>query len=322
MIMESISFDTLPISTQTVMVYFNCTFDPEYIYENLEVSDKYKNVNLKDIPNSEFEHGIVYLLKTSGGKSKGMNTTKGHFRNQITAKIFIIDKLITIKIFRTGKFHMTGCKNSEHINQGCVYLFDCIRKLGEKAWKPERSEGSSETNVVINCQDSGVRKANTESSSSENIPIKAITEIVMVNVDFKLGFKIDQSTLDSLVQKNGGQDFYSTYESTLNPSVNIKMEFQEPEKKVYDCLTIHPRKPKFTLEKVTECPKAKPKKIRTHTFLVFSSSKVIQSGRWYNTQMEPAFNRFNDFIKKYKSQIQMNETETKFDLSSLKSINN
>ncbi len=314
-------FTELPISTQTVMAYCNCTFNPEYIYDNLQV----------DLETDTPKQGGIYQVK-GAGKSKGIPTNRGHFRNQITVRIWAINKIITIKIFRTGKFHLTGCKTKEHIYSATTYLLNHIRKLGEEACQMEpnvetSSQHSAMPPPVEETPKEKTAKEKTPKDSLETVkgsatpnPLRAIFEIVMVNVDFKLGFKVDQEALDSLVQKNGGEDFYSTYETTLNTSVNIKMEYPEPEVKQFTQLSVHPTKPEYTLSTINECPKARERKTRTHTFLVFSSSKVIQSGRYYESQMEPAYKRFNTFIQTNKEAIKMKSITQKFDLNSLSSI--
>ena len=68
------------------------------------------------------------------------------------------------------------------------------------------------------------------------------------------------------------------------------------------------------------CPKARMKDTRTHTFLVFSSSKVIQSGRYYKNEMEPAYRKFLDFVCKNREQIELQLNEQHFDMSRLKGI--
>ncbi len=102
-------FRTLPISTQTVMAYANCRFNIVNIFDQLPIED-IGDTNIKKITG---EHGKIYQLKRAG-QVRGAPTKKGHFRNQITAYIYILDKMITVKIFPTGKFHLTGCKNLKH----------------------------------------------------------------------------------------------------------------------------------------------------------------------------------------------------------------
>ena len=284
-------FKALPISTQTVMAYANCTFNINNIFDNLPVEDIGDN-NIKKVAG---EHGKIYQLKRAG-EVRGAPTKKGHFRNQITAYIYVIDKMITAKIFPTGKFHLTGCKNVKHQQQAVVELINHIRCIHSDDTPAITMEGDSPLNVIL--------------------------EVVMVNVDFHLGFNVDQRKLDHLLQSEGC-DFYTIFETPVNTSVNIKLDYPDPTDKKYNQVIIEGpvEKPKVTLTTTSECQKAKNSKTRTHTFLVFSSSKVIQSGRYYDSEMEPAYQKFHDFIVENKDQIELQLQDRDFDMSLLKGIN-
>jgi len=94
-------FKTLPISTQTVMAYINCKFNIENIESSLEYVNV-QNLSEADLKKVQGKHGEIYQIK-GPNVTKGVPAKKGHFRNQITIKLFIIDKIVTIKIFRTGR---------------------------------------------------------------------------------------------------------------------------------------------------------------------------------------------------------------------------
>jgi TATA-box binding protein (TBP) (component of TFIID and TFIIIB) len=284
---ESKKFNTLPISTQTVMAYANCTFNIENIFNNLPV-DETGETNIKKIAG---KHGTIYQLKCAG-RTRGIQSKKGVFRNQITACIFIIDKMITMKIFPTGKFHLTGCKNSEHQQQAVAELLHHIRRV----------HTDEHPTFFMDDQE----------------PLNVILEVVMVNVDFHLGFDVDQQKLDSVLQQEAN-DFYTIYETPVNTSVNIKLDYTDPQEKTFNKVVITgpPEAPVTTVTTTNTCPKAKPNNTRTHTFLVFSSSKVIQSGRYYDSEMEPAYKKFNELIQKHKKSIELKLMENKFDMSSL-----
>ena len=288
------NFKELSISTQTVMAYINCEFEmknitkrlTEYIENsknNPDHNGKILSIKAPSIFYTDTETGI-------GDAKKGK-----HFRNQITVKMLINTKIITIKIFRTGKFHMTGCKEKEHRTLGSVLLLQTIIDLS-----------SNDTPTYI------MKLNHTQPH--------IVLEIVMTNVDFNLGFDIDQSALDNLIQKLNDPSFYSIYESCINTSVNIKMEYKDPPTKTFETITLLGNN-NFKYGTTDICPDIKPKNTRTHTFLVFSSSKVIQSGRFYNTEMEPAYNKFIDFIYKHRNEIELKTGHEPFDLSKLKCFN-
>lgn len=284
-------FKNLPVSTQTVMAYANCTFDINNIYENLPVED----IGNQDMKKIKGEHGKIYQLKRAG-QVRGAPTKKGHFRNQITAYIYILDKMITVKIFPTGKFHLTGCKHLKHQQKAIVELMNHIRKIHTEKAPTIMLEDDKSLNVIL--------------------------EVVMVNVDFHLGFDVDQRKLDNVLQKESN-DFYTIYETPVNTSVNIKLDYPDPNQKKYNQVVFKGtvKKPRIVYTTTTECPKARINNTRTHTFLVFSSSKVIQSGRYYDSEMEPAYRKFHNFIKKNREKIELQLEEKKFDMSELKGMN-
>jgi len=282
-------FENLSVSTQTVMAYINCTFNIKNIFEKIQI-ETIEETNLKKIKG---EYGKIYQLK-SAEAVRGVQSKKGHFRNQITAALFI-DKIITIKIFPTGKFHLTGCKNLKQQQDSLVELMRHIKSI------------------------------NTEESPTYTMenddPLNIILEIVMVNVDFNIGFDIDQKKLDQILQKNAN-DFYSIYDTAVNTSVNIKFDYPDPDEKIFQQIIFNndSKKNKVVFSTVSECPKAKPKEKRTHTFLVFSSSKVIQSGRYYDLEMPKVYKIFNDFILKHRNEIELKLKNNVFDMSKLKGI--
>jgi len=281
------SFNTLPVSTQTVMAYVNCSFNIDNIFKNLPV-EELGETNIKKVIG---KHGHIYQLKCAG-ETRGIQSKKGVFRNQITASIFIIDKMITVKIFPTGKFHLTGCKNDKHQQGAVAELMHHIRRINT-------TESPTFT------------KENDE-------PLNVILEVVMVNIDFHLGFDVDQEKLDEVLQHEEN-DFYTIYETPVNTSVNIKLDYDEPPEKKYQKVIIDGPidNPQTIITSTTECPKARLKETRTHTFLVFSSSKVIQSGRYYNSEMEPAYKKFHEFITKHRNNIELKLKDTTFDMSKL-----
>lgn len=282
------NFKKLKVSTQTVMAYLNCTFNIENIEKYIECVPNTLGLTEKDLKTMKGSNGEIYQVK-GPRETKGVIPTKGHFRNQIAIKIFIINKIVTIKIFRTGKFHMTGCKDINYQRAAAVSLINKIRACNTV----------EHPTFVIEDQD----------------PLNIILETVMINIDFQIDFPIDQIALDKLIQKQGGEDFYTVFETTVNTSVNIKMDYEDPKVKTYEQIIFRNKKVEY--KQIADCPKSKKKENRQHTFLVFNSSKVIQSGRFYETEMEPAFNKFNKFINDNKDLIELKVNHHKFDIKQL-----
>jgi TATA-box binding protein (TBP) (component of TFIID and TFIIIB) len=276
-------FKKLEITTHTIMVYVNCMFDMEKIKAGLKINT---TTDLKMV--SDKIHGELYTdnSATSGNASR--------FRNQIPVRIFVINKTVAIKIFKTGKLHITGCKTMEHAYQASVELMKKFKNIG----------------AIIDC---------------ENTDLEITFETVMANIGFELDFIINREKLDNLIQKSGFNDMYSIFEPITQTSVNVKMRYADPENKFYNQVVLKPDN-SYTLIQVPECPKAKIRPEREHTFLVFGGSnkgkvkhksKVIQSGRYYDTHMEPAFKNFLDFVHKNKDLIEMKKEESSFNINDL-----
>jgi hypothetical protein len=276
-------FKKLEITTNTIMVYTNCNFDMEKVKQlQARVTD-----NLKD-PIDKI-HGELYIEKSDVGSAK-------RFRNQIHVRIFAIDKCVATKIFKTGKLHFTGCKTTEHAHKAAVAL---IKKL-------------KELDAIQDLE-----------SDDDNITITF--ETVMVNVGFELDFTVDREKLDNIIQKSSLENVYSIYEPDSQTSVNLKMVYKDPVKKTFDQIVLKPNG-EYYQHKVDSSPKSKKVEEREHTFLVFGGSnkgktkhksKVIQSGRYYDTQMEPAFKKFLNFINENRTDIEMKSDQKNFDISQL-----
>lgn len=302
-------FSELPVSTQTAIAYLNCTLNIENIFDKIPV-EKTEYQDTKKIKNGK--HGAIYQVKNSVA-CRGIPSKKGHFRNQLTASIFVIDKIVTIKIFPNGKLHLTGCKNSDHQKQAIIELIRHIRTI--------HSDSDGQDTYIMDRDE----------------PLKVIIEVVMVNVDFNLDYSIDLSKLDKFIQGEKTpeespsvegcdldiKDFYSNYNSSVTTSVNIKIDYPSPEEKKYDQIIFGDDiyKNDVTYTVTTEgSPKMKKKDTHTHTFLVFSSKKVIQSGRFQDTEMPKAYKLFKKMMDENQKKVELQTMSKKFDIGCLSGV--
>lgn len=283
-------FEELPISTRTVMAYLNCHFNLENISYSLLKNmndDKDKKEYNGKIMDIRIPNAILKNIKDENHKKivedLNQKKKKAHFKNQITVKLYIEGKIITAKIFRTGKFHVTGCKSKEHRILGCVFLYKKIIDLSDPVDK----------SYILNQGD-------------ENPTI--VLDIVMTNIDFDLGFKVDQIAFNDIIQEyqktNPNENIYSVFDPCLQTSVNLKMEYTDPEKKEYEKITLN-QDGTYDVDTIYNYDKIKNPTKRTHTFLIFSSSKVIQSGRFYNTYMRNAYEKFIDIVNTHKNKFEI-----------------
>lgn len=195
----------------------------------------------------------------------------GHFLNQLTIVLSLGNQpILNIMMFKDN-LKIAGCKNNDDAKEAVMILWeDYISKI-EGGFKFKRSEDSS----------SGA---------------KFIFETVMRNVDFKLGFMVNREALNKLMNRREFSDKVkmSQYEATSNTNVNVKMHSYKPIDFVYECM-IYPVQGKPRLIDVTTIDYKKPKKPKrggeSTTFIIFSSSEIILTGR-YDENMKEMYEFF------------------------------
>jgi len=272
--MEVKKFRELSISTQTVIAYTNCSFDIQSIFDCLNVQETECTKN-----------GDIQLIKKNG-QTKGDVTKNGNLKNQILLKIFIIDKIITVKMFRTGSIHMTGCKHLQHQIQTVITLLNIL---------------------------------NPKSYQMNSDKLEFVLDVVMNNVHFNLplltkGTIINKSKLDKAMRKLENSEFYINFNKSVSTSVNIKYDYEFVE---LDCRKIIVNEDNtYTTSIVKKPTKTKKKELGTQSFFVFGSGKVTQSGRCYDTIMEEAYDKFINILTSNIREI-IDTTDKSFDFDKL-----
>ena len=143
-------------------------------------------------------------------------------------------------------------------------------------------------------------------------------DVVMRNINFKIGFQIDKFSLNRLMNRADYKNhvYLSKYESTSDTHVNIKICTEKPDNLEYNMLVYDKagiENPYFiqTTEKKYACEKVpKPMYI---TFLIFSSSVGILSGRCYNS-MKEKYEFFTETINKHRNEIEERLSKPKMSL--------
>ena len=155
-----------------------------------------------------------------------------------------------------------------------------------------------------------------------------VFEVVMRNVGFNLGFGINRTLLNLLMNETQFSDkiALSQFEPTGQTNVNIKMYTSKPKNFTYDCL-VYPRIgvssssakcvpsvcPCALLDTTAEEPyiiqvdklffkKVKDKPEKPMTFIVFSSSQTILSGK-YDSNVKEQYQFFIKTLLKHKERI-------------------
>lgn len=207
-----------------------------------------------------------------------------HFLNQLTIVISVGKQpLLNVMMFRDN-LKFAGCKTMDDAVEGVLILWqDYIFKTN--FWRLKNGAKNP----------------------------RFIYETVMRNVDFKIGWPIERPALNYLMNKEKYSKyiFMSQYESTGNTNVNIKMFSRKPPGFKYDCLVIPidaPNEPYFI--KLDDIPykseKKKAKDLKDDkyvTFIAFSSSEIILSGR-YDENMKEMYNFFVHIVFTHKKDIE------------------
>jgi hypothetical protein len=236
-----------------------------------------------------------------------------HFLNQITIVVSTGKQpLLNVMMFRDN-LKFAGCKEINDAVEGAMILWqDYIFSPKETSnwisyakgttFDPSKKQGSSNTYGTDLWR---LKKGATNP--------RFVFETVMKNVDFRIGWAIERPALNLLMndEKYSNNIFMSQYESTGHTNVNIKMYSRKPKSFTYDCLIIPLDErcaPKFI--QLPDIPyksdKKKKKDANTDkyvTFIAFSSSEIILSGR-YDKNMEEMYNFFVQTVFKNRKNIE------------------
>jgi TATA-box binding protein (TBP) (component of TFIID and TFIIIB) len=172
--------DNLRISTMTAICNISDEIDLKMCYDKLEINDLIHFIELKGYPDKGFS-------KKSQKKKRKIKDKKV-FYNQITLHVFD-KKVVNVKIFNNGRIQMTGLKFKE---QGINVINKLIKEI---------------------------KKYNTNECIFSNELKLSNYNIVLINSDFDIKYKVNR---DLLHRDIIGLGMYSSYEPTIYPGVNIK----------------------------------------------------------------------------------------------------
>jgi hypothetical protein len=261
--------------------------------ETIFRGEKDVNVNtIIEIP-SLVEGTDIYEIKYFCTKCELFYTLKQlkkiiNFLNQVTLVLSIGNVNLNIMLFKDN-LKIAGCKENKDAEEAASLLFlDYIVKI-HNGWK-----------ILPNFDDKEPR---------------FIFRLVMRNVDFKLGFFINRKALNNLMNNKKYNDriFMSQCETTGHTNVNIKMYAKKPENYSYDCLVMPIDEPSYFITLTSNIYKSKKAKNEYTTFIVFSSSEIILSGK-YEEEMKADYEFFVSEVFKNKSLIEEKIEEPNTDL--------
>jgi len=247
----------------------------------LTVTERLKQENDTDI------YAIMYYCSACDKEYYPSDMKKiNHFLNQLTIVISVGNQpLLNIMMFKDN-LKFAGCKNINDAVEAILVLWqDYIFTGPSDLWSLKKGAKNP----------------------------RFIFETVMRNVDFKIGWPIERPALNYLMNKEiySKYIFMSQYESTGHTNVNIKMFSRKPKDFKYDCLVVpidSSKEPYFIqLDDIpykSDKKKAKDLKYDKYvTFIAFSSSEIILSGR-YDENMKDMYNFFVHTVFTHKLSVE------------------
>ena len=276
----------LRISTITALSSIGVLVDTNKLYEKFDMEynrGKLNNYLDGNLDRSEFpliitiqKSNTVFKGIDNGKKKKkkddlttGFKKKRDSFQNQLTFIVAISNnKNINVKLFKNGKIQMTGLRSEE---DGYIAVNNLISNI-------KHIDGISENNKLMECGD---------------------LNIILINSDFDLGFKIKRDELFKLMGENG---VYVVYEPDIYPGVNSKYYFNKNNtniKKEGICSCIKECNGKGCGEGNGECKKI--------TIAIFQSGSIIITGSKTHEQMTLAYNFINRLIYNNIETIKKND---------------
>lgn len=286
-------FSDCQVSTKTVMAYTNVTFNLRNIFDGLPVVEipesEYKVKKKSGVPNIKtvkapegsivsLRHGNEFRGIVTNPEAAKNKTTKKYFLNQVTCILSVDGKNLHIMIFR-GNFKIPGCRTEEQ-----------VKKTVDTLW-----------NYIASIEDS------FELKEGETRP-RFFLETVMTNVDFTFGFTVDREVLNTVMNSQKYEDKVriSRFEPTTNTQVNVRIRSCLPDDFAYEvmCFREGTKRWRYKIEYEKENKYIKRRKQKKHTtFMVFSSSKTIVSGK-HKESMEAAFDTFYKIVMENRDIIE------------------
>ena len=246
----------LRVSTMTYISNLNTDIDLKLLFDSMDIDDILRYI----------EYGALYHKGEKSTKSSKPrnNGKKKFFYNQITAHIFE-DKIVNVKIFNNGKIQMTGVKSEK---QGINTLNRVIDKI--------KNIEKEKLDYILTNQDLNPQNG----------------KIAMINTDFDCGFKIKREILQRLIIDKG---YYSSFEPTIYPGVNIKYYYNTGKQNTGVC----------NCEGMCD-GKGKNGFCKKITVAVFNSGKIIITGGQSYKQLNTAFDFIGNILQENKSDLILN----------------
>ena len=255
----------LRVSTITLIseITSNINLNELYTYLNADSIIKYIEYG-KNPPKGESVKKIKNPRKNTIVKEKKF------FYNQLTMHV-LKDKIVNVKVFNNGRIQMTGLKTKQQGIDIMNIFIDYLLKID-----PENLE-----KIVDNTS-----------------PEIKDSQIVLINSDFDIKYKINRELLHRMIIS---MNYYSSYEPTIYPGVNIKYCFNEsnPDDGICKCSVPCNGKGKVNSDGIKCCKRI--------TIAVFNSGKIIITGGQSYHHLNTAYEFITNLIETNKKELIQND---------------
>lgn len=352
---DYLKFSELQTSTRTVMVYSNIEFNFKKIFEGMTITPtdipltkKKKNVDKKKIKASKgsiinIQYGNLYRgINLKKAKkywcSVNCRLTKSVQEDESETKInTIVEEFCLVEgstdIYET-KYFCTNCSKYYTLKQlkkilNFLNQVSIVMSLGninvhimmfKDNFKIAGCKGEKDAEYTVKMLWEYIQNIEGGYSIKKNhfdeLKPTFLFRPVMRNVEFKLGFFIDREQLNKLMNKKEYNNivFMSQCETTGHTNVNIKMFCNRPDDYEYTYLIVKGDDYECGTLKDNFYKLEKRKKDKI-TFIVFSSSEIILSGK-YDSEMERTYNFFIKTVFEHKHIIEEKIKKPNIDLES------
>ncbi len=210
-----INLDDLPGDIKISTITITCRFDTLF---NIESIGKYVDLRHGGIVgvdcggHPESARAIIERKKRRKKKKpKVIGTRKGNtFYNQASVTILSDNCTASVKLFKNGSVHITGCKTLTN-------FIDVMTKLCRELKKVKAIVDKKTPNNII------LRPFAVDPSKMYVSKMKDV-KIRMINTNFKLNYMIDRAKLHSTLLNQG---LNSTFEPCVHAGVRIKYNYMD-----------------------------------------------------------------------------------------------
>lgn len=296
-------FIKLKTSTKTIMVYTNIVFNLKELFYSIPICwvkiPYAKKVKRTDI---YAPYGGIFSVQkrtetrgvdtrttvASKKKKKAQKATSSavikkeknieHFLNQVSILLSLEDHHIHMMLF-SDNIKIAGCRSNKDALLAVSILYENFLKVLSKK--------------------DDIPYFTLKAGAIEPI---FVFETVMRNVDFSLNFNINREKVNDIFNDVGHEDrvFMSQFETTEQKNVNMKIYGQKKDDFTYLCYK--PEDPIKVCYTKQNFHKTKIDQLY-NTFLIFSSAKVILSGK-HNEDMEKSYNFFIKIMMDHREEIE------------------